>query len=97
MRDWIHRGIDGGITSFPIVLGIIGANFSINVIPILGAADIVADVFPIAARNYTGTKAENGEFTAVEEEEIINILESEEYKEKMDSLSVEDAEKLGLI
>ncbi len=37
--------MDGAITSFAIVSGIIGANFSINVIVIPGAAGIVADVF----------------------------------------------------
>ena len=37
--------MDGDITFFAIVSGIIGANFSINVILILVAADIVADVF----------------------------------------------------
>ena len=57
--------MDGAITSFAIVSGIIGANFSINIILILGAADIVADVFSIAAGNYTGTKAENGEFKRI--------------------------------
>ena len=37
--------MDGVVISFAIVSGIIGANFSINIILILGAADIVADVF----------------------------------------------------
>ena len=37
--------MDGVVISFAIVSGIIGANFSINIILIPGAADIVADVF----------------------------------------------------
>ena len=37
--------MDGVITSFAIVSGIIGAYFSINIILTLGAAVIVADVF----------------------------------------------------
>ncbi len=65
LRDWIYGGIDGGITTFAIVSGVIGANFSTSVILILGAANILADGFSMAASNYTGTKAENDEFERI--------------------------------
>lgn len=65
LRDWIYGGIDGGITTFAIVSGVIGANFSTSVILILGAANILADGFSMAASNYTGTKAENEEFERI--------------------------------
>ena len=65
LRDWIYGGIDGGITTFAIVSGVIGANFSTNVILILGAANILADGFSMAASNYTGTKAENDDFERI--------------------------------
>ena len=62
LRDWIYGGIDGAVTTFAIVSGVIGADLSTKVILILGAANIVADGFSMAASNYTGTKAENEEF-----------------------------------
>jgi len=65
LRDWIYGGIDGGITTFAIVSGVIGANFSTSVILVLGAANILADGFSMAASNYTGTKAENDEFERI--------------------------------
>jgi VIT1/CCC1 family predicted Fe2+/Mn2+ transporter len=65
LRDWIYGGIDGAVTTFAIVSGVIGADLSIKIILILGAANIVADGFSMAASNYTGTKAENEEFDRI--------------------------------
>ena len=65
LRDWIYGGIDGAVTTFAIVSGVIGADLSTKVIVILGAANIVADGFSMAASNYTGTKAENEEFDRI--------------------------------
>lgn len=73
LRDWIYGGIDGAVTTFAIVCGVVGANFSTSVILVLGAANIVADGFSMAASNYTGSKAENDEFDRIrahEEEQI---------------------------
>lgn len=65
LRDWIYGGIDGAVTTFAIVCGVVGANFSTSVILVLGAANIVADGFSMAASNYTGSKAENDEFDRI--------------------------------
>lgn len=65
LRDWIYGGIDGAVTTFAIVSGVVGADLSTKVILILGAANIVADGFSMAASNYTGTKAENEEFDRI--------------------------------
>jgi vacuolar iron transporter family protein len=62
LRDWVYGGIDGAVTTFAIVSGVVGANFSTSVILVLGAANIVADGFSMAASNYTGTKTEIEEF-----------------------------------
>lgn len=73
LRDWIYGGIDGAVTTFAIVCGVVGANFSTSVILVLGAANIVADGFSMAASNYTGSKAENDEFDRIrahEEQQI---------------------------
>ncbi len=58
LRDWVYGGIDGAVTTFAIVAGVVGASLSTNIILILGAANVLADGFSMAASNYAGTKAE---------------------------------------
>jgi vacuolar iron transporter family protein len=65
LRDWIYGGIDGAVTTFAIVAGVIGADLSPSVILILGLANVVADGFAMAAGNYSGTKAERDEYERV--------------------------------
>ncbi len=80
LRDWIYGGIDGAITTFAIVSGVVGANLSTSIILVLGAANIVADGFSMAASNYTGTKAEIEEYErlrAHEEHQIVQDPEGE--------------------
>jgi len=57
LGDFIYGGIDGSITTFAIVAGVVGAALSSNVILILGLANLLADGFSMAASNYSGTKA----------------------------------------
>lgn len=56
VRDFVYGGIDGAITTFAIVAGVVGAALSANVILILGLANLLADGFSMAASNYSGTK-----------------------------------------
>ena len=58
VRDWVYGGIDGAVTTFAIVAGVVGANLSARIILILGLANLVADGFSMAASNYAGTKHE---------------------------------------
>ncbi len=58
LSDWVYGGIDGAITTFAIVAGVVGAELSTRVILILGAANIIADGFSMAASNYSGAKAD---------------------------------------
>lgn len=58
LRDWIYGGIDGAVTTFAIVAGAVGAQVSVDIVLILGVANLVADGFSMAAGNYSGTKAE---------------------------------------
>ena len=56
--DAILGAIDGGITSFAVVAGAVGAGFSSVVVVILGFASVLADGFSIAVSNYLATKSE---------------------------------------
>ena len=58
LRDLIYGAIDGAVTTFAIVAGVVGAELSTKVIIALGIANVLADGFSMAAGNYSGTKAE---------------------------------------
>ena len=58
LRDWIYGAIDGGVTTFAIVAGVVGADLPSAVVLVLGFANLVADGFAMAASSYSGTKAE---------------------------------------
>jgi len=78
LRDWIYGGIDGAVTTFAVVSGVVGADLSHAVIIILGVANLVADGFSMAAANYSGTKAEREEYKRLETIEWRHISENAE-------------------
>ena len=89
--DFIYGSIDGAVTTFAIVAGVIGAGLSPGIILILGFANLFADGFAMAAANYQATKAKM-EFIDMkqkqEEWEIDNLKDQEKeeirtiYREK---------------
>jgi VIT1/CCC1 family predicted Fe2+/Mn2+ transporter len=66
LRDWIYGGIDGSVTTFAVVTGVVGAGLSPVVIVILGFANLIADGFSMAASNFLGTKAEHDDIRRLE-------------------------------
>jgi len=66
LRDWVYGGIDGTVTTFALVSGVVGAHLSANIILILGSANLIADGFAMAASNYLATRAEQEEFRQAE-------------------------------
>jgi VIT1/CCC1 family predicted Fe2+/Mn2+ transporter len=66
LRDWIYGGIDGSVTTFAVVTGVVGANLSPAIVLILGFANLVADGFSMAASNYLGTRAEQEDLQRIE-------------------------------
>jgi VIT1/CCC1 family predicted Fe2+/Mn2+ transporter len=53
------------VTTFAVVAGVAGAELSTKTLLILGAANLFADGFSMAAANYSGTKAESEEYEQV--------------------------------
>jgi vacuolar iron transporter family protein len=94
LRDWVYGGIDGTVTTFAVVAGVVGADLSTKALLILGAANLFADGFSMAAANFTGTKAEIEEYEHVrrmeerhveispdgEREEIRQIFQAKGFK-----------------
>lgn len=73
LRDWVYGGIDGSITTFAIVAGVVGAALSANIVIILGIASLFADGISMAAGNYSATKTEVDELERVREIEYRHI------------------------
>jgi len=65
-RDWVYGGIDGSVTTFAVVAGVVGAQLGPGVILIIGMANILADGFSMAASNFLGTRTEHEELRHLE-------------------------------
>jgi vacuolar iron transporter family protein len=80
LRDWVYGGIDGAVTTFAVVAGVMGAELSPGIVLVLGVANLVADGFSMAASNYLGTRTERDElryWEAVEHRHIDTTPEGE--------------------
>lgn len=66
LRDWIYGGIDGSVTTFAVVSGVVGAGLSPWTILVLGFANLIADGFSMAASNFLGTRAEVDDWRRLE-------------------------------
>lgn len=80
VRDFVYGGIDGAITTFAVVAGVVGAELSATIILILGFANLLADGFSMAAANYSGTKTvidDIARIRAIEERHIAEAPEGE--------------------
>ena len=84
LRDWIYGGIDGTITTYAIVAGVVGAELSGTVVLVLGLASLIADGFAMGAGNCSGTKAEvddDRRLLAIERKQ--SVLEPEGEREEV--------------
>ena len=81
--DAVLGGIDGCVTTFAVVAGVIGAGFHSSVALILGFANLIADGFSMAISNYESSKAhrEFAEGIRQTEEEHIERIPGGEREE----------------
>jgi len=99
--SFIYGGLDGILTTFAIVGGVVGSNLGIHVIVIIGVSNVFADALAMAAGDYLSTKSEM-EYNAAERQreewEVENNPEGEKlemeeiYVEK--GLAQEDAKQM---
>ena len=84
--DFIYGSIDGAVTTFAIVAGVMGAGLSPTIILILGFANLFADGFSMAVANFQASKARNEfiEMKRKQEEWEIDHLEEQEKDEIRD-------------
>ncbi|MGI9543498.1 MAG: VIT1/CCC1 transporter family protein [Cyclobacteriaceae bacterium] len=80
ISEFVYGGIDGSVTTFAVVAGATGAQFELNVIIILGLANLVADGFSMSVGSYLSARTEEEKFNKYlkqEHWEITNTPESE--------------------
>ncbi|MGB7210564.1 MAG: VIT1/CCC1 transporter family protein [Pyrinomonadaceae bacterium] len=65
LRDFVYGGVDGAVTTFAVVAGTMGASLTPRIVLILGAANLVADGFSMAASNFLGTRAESDDHVRI--------------------------------
>ncbi len=83
LKDLVYGGIDGTITTFAVVSGVVGANLDTGIVVILGVANLIADGFSMAVGNFLGTRAEQQflQRARAEEEEEIQLIPEGEKEE----------------
>jgi len=83
VENFVYGAIDGAVTTFAVVTGVVGASLSPSIIIILGFANLLADGFSMAIGNYLAVKTQN-EFIQRErkreEWEIDNHIEEEKQE-----------------
>lgn len=75
LPDFIYGGIDGAITTFAVVAGVVGAELATSVILILGFANLFADGFSMAVGKYLSDKGELDRIHSIKLDEMRSILE----------------------
>jgi len=82
LPDFVLGGIDGIITTFAVVAGVVGAHLSNGVIIVLGAANLLADGLSMAVGNYLGAKSEQDYFRSERQREIWEIEHIPEHEKE---------------
>lgn len=80
LSQFIYGGIDGGVTTFSVIAGAVGAGFSEKVIIILGIANLIADGFSMSVGSYLSSKAEkekHEKYRKLEKWGVDNLPDSE--------------------
>jgi VIT1/CCC1 family predicted Fe2+/Mn2+ transporter len=75
LRDVVYGAIDGTVTTFAVVSGVVGAGLSDGVIIVMGFANLFADGFSMAVSNYLGTRAEHQQVEQARLEEERHVEE----------------------
>lgn len=73
LGDFVLGAVDGAVTTFAIVSGVVGAAQSNGIALVLGFANLLADGFSMAVGNYLSTKSERQVIEEVRQQEHEHI------------------------
>ncbi len=59
LPEFVYGGIDGSVTTFAVVSGVMGASLAPAIVLILGFANLFADGFSMAVSDYLSMKSRN--------------------------------------
>lgn len=80
IQDIVYGGHDGIITTFAVVAGSAGADFSFGVIIILGFANLLADGVSMGVGAFLSKKAEADQYQRLRQEELQEIIDDPEVE-----------------
>ena len=84
LGDAVYGALDGIVTTFAVVAGVVGAGLSSGVILIMGFANLLGDGISMAAGNYLGKRSEIAYRRARREEERADIArEPDEHRREL--------------
>lgn len=75
IKSVVYGGLDGIITTFAIIAGSEGLHLSVEIILILGIANLLADGISMGIGDYLSTKSENEEHIIKRDQEQKNITQ----------------------
>ncbi len=67
LKSWVYGGLDGVVTTFAVVAGVVGASLAPSIILIMGFANLIGDGISMAVGDYLSTKSQ-GEYYKTEKE-----------------------------
>ncbi|MFA5854969.1 MAG: VIT1/CCC1 transporter family protein [Candidatus Gracilibacteria bacterium] len=74
LPDFVYGGIDGAVTTFAVVAGVVGANLSTPIILIMGFANLFADGFSMSIGKYLSDKAELDRMSKIRKKEANDLI-----------------------
>jgi VIT1/CCC1 family predicted Fe2+/Mn2+ transporter len=80
IQDIVYGGHDGIITTFAVVAGSAGADFSHSVVIILGMANLLADAVSMGVGAFLSKKSEDDQYKRLKEEELHEIAHDPEIE-----------------
>lgn len=73
LADMVYGAVDGTVTTFAVVAGVVGAGLQDSVIIILGLANVLADGFSMSVGNFLSTRTQRSQWLRTRNEEYRHI------------------------
>ena len=82
LKSGVYGGLDGIVTTFAVVAGVVGANLAASIILIMGFANLIGDGISMAIGDYLSTKSEGEYYKSKKESEVVEMLKNPKRKKE---------------